>query len=323
MTRSTIEKVFTNRFPPQKPLSRQIIDRLALRREVVGAPHLADAIEAVLFEVLVVEGHIARPDVERLPRVEPGQRVGRLQAAGGVAEVAVDPPRVVGGSLATGAQLLVERSHFAHLVELHQLGLAGRDLPGVADLEGGQDEDPVRGGPAPGDHRREPLVQIGGGHHVDVDDQDVGGLGASSGHIPEEVIRVGDVRAHGVVPVPVLVGFQPGEDGGAVVQAGKVPVVLFGEAGRLPRETHQVEVHQGLHAGAQGAKRVHQRRGQLDVLAVREDRHRQRVPPPLHEILQVVKVVHARVGDQREDVCGRLAREIALNQVLVHFFISI
>ena len=40
--------------------------------------NLADTIEAILLEALIIEGHSVGPDVERLPGVHPGERVGNL-----------------------------------------------------------------------------------------------------------------------------------------------------------------------------------------------------------------------------------------------------
>lgn len=194
--------------------------------------NLADSIEAILLEVLIIEGHSVGPNVERLPGVHPGERVGDFQGSR-LSNVAVDPLGVVGGGLTARTQLFIKRPDLTYLVELHQLRLGGGHLPGVADLEGGQDEYLIARRFPLHNHSQELLVQVSARHHVDVDDQDVGGLGATSGHITKEVIGVGDVSTDGVVLVLIPVGLQSGEHGGTVLKPRKVLTVLLGEARHL------------------------------------------------------------------------------------------
>lgn len=119
--------------------------------------NLADTIEAILLEVLVVKGHSVGPNVERLPGVHPGECVGNFQGAR-LPDVAVNPLWVVGGGLTARTQLFIERPDLTYLVELNQLRLGGRHLPGVADLEGGQDKYLITGWLTPHDHGQELLV---------------------------------------------------------------------------------------------------------------------------------------------------------------------
>lgn len=118
----------------QTPHGLQLTGRSSWNHDHLSHTNLADTIEAILLEVLIVERHRAVPDIKGLPGVHPGERVGNFQGSR-LSDVAVYPLWVVGGGLTTRTQLFVKGPDFTDLVELNQLCLGGWHLPSVADLE--------------------------------------------------------------------------------------------------------------------------------------------------------------------------------------------